>query len=338
MAVKVISPRFRWPANAPKENKLVELIDVTIFDGSQALFDLLASRSKEVFLTNITAEKVFIAPRTRFLYILKGKMLDIVIPTNVEMNLEELYISDVPLTRLPRNLINLKRLIHLDLVNLMLKTLDMTSFSGMMISTLDIEKMGSVITSSRFSKLDNLTELTIENSRLGVNFDRLIAPALNTIDLGHNKLRSIPSSLTKINKNIGNVFITDNDLQTLPLDVFIGFNSLVQLFAFSNSISKIVVDKLKSLPELSVLDLENNRLTEIDALSKVALPNLYTLSLKGNRIKSLKPVAQWATLQFVYLQENPIECRWVRATDLVNSDWSRKPHIQIDRDMCGEVR
>ncbi|XP_055611810.1 leucine-rich repeat protein SHOC-2-like [Uranotaenia lowii] len=338
IALRSISPRFRWPSNVPESNKVIELANLTIPEPSQNLFDLLASKGDGFFLTNVTTEKIYISANSKVLLISKGDVSDFVIPNDVDMSLEELYISNVPLKRLPQNLVALDKLQYLSLNNLMLKILDLSIFSGLKISAIDINGMGSKVMCSVNAKLDNLTEFSIRNSSLSVDFTQFAAPLLKPFDLGSNKLRSIPKSLAIFKSNITNLFISNNELKQLEMDFFLGFNNLWLLYATSCSISKIVVKKLKALPKLETLNLENNQLTEIVALSKVALPNLSVITLKRNLIKKFRTVPQWPKLQFVHLQDNPIDCGWARASGALKTNWTSQPHFGISVGMCSVSR
>jgi Leucine-rich repeat (LRR) protein len=135
------------------------------------------------------------------------------------------------------------------------------------------------------------------------------APTLLTLNIGFNKLSSMPSLIGMLNQ-LTCLDFRNNSLSTLPKEMSLllrlqdlilsmnqfseiphclaGLPKLTNLIANDNKIQRIDVGLLQALPSLSCLDLTNNSVDAVPA-ELGFLPNLKSLKLEGNAFKIPRP-------------------------------------------------
>ncbi|XP_067110381.1 leucine-rich repeats and immunoglobulin-like domains protein 3 [Osmerus mordax] len=106
------------------------------------------------------------------------------------------------------------------------------------------------------------------------------------LDLSHNKLQTIDSSLFSNLRHLTEIKLNNNELETIP-DFGPHALNITTLTLANNRIRKISQEQLSALQGLLTLDLSNNNIVEIKADSFPVL-QLRNLFLNNNRISSLE--------------------------------------------------
>lgn len=88
-------------------------------------------------------------------------------------------------------------------------------------------------------------------------------PKLETLDLTHNELESIPEDALFDLKNLVDFFIDNNNIKALPAKLLSHASDLQRLRASNNSIVMLEADLFKATPILKIVALANNKLQKI---------------------------------------------------------------------------
>uniref|UniRef100_A0A4W3JIL3 Leucine-rich repeats and immunoglobulin-like domains 3 n=1 Tax=Callorhinchus milii TaxID=7868 RepID=A0A4W3JIL3_CALMI len=125
------------------------------------------------------------------------------------------------------------------------------------------------------------------------------------LDLSHNRLTSINSSLFNHLHSLQEIKISHNQLTAIP-DFGAVAPNLTLLSLSNNKINEVHPDQLKQFQSLETLDLSNNHILELKAFPHLQLRNLY---INSNKITSFEPGAfdnLSNTLQVLKLNRNKI--------------------------------
>ncbi|XP_070557532.1 leucine-rich repeat-containing protein 4-like isoform X2 [Ptychodera flava] len=115
-------------------------------------------------------------------------------------------------------------------------------------------------------------------------FDRL--SNVRVIDLSKNSIDSVTHALDGLN-SLENLNLAENQLETLPNDVFNSLSSLQVLTLNGNRISTITPSTFDPTPQLRKLYLSNNQLTDLKEHMFKNLVNLVQLELDWNEISTI---------------------------------------------------
>uniref|UniRef100_A0AAQ5XKI3 Ig-like domain-containing protein n=1 Tax=Amphiprion ocellaris TaxID=80972 RepID=A0AAQ5XKI3_AMPOC len=106
------------------------------------------------------------------------------------------------------------------------------------------------------------------------------------LDLSHNKLQVLDSSLFSNLQHLSEMKLNHNELEAIP-DLGPYASNITTLILANNRITRISEKQLRPFLALETLDLSNNNIVEIKANSFPALP-LKNMFLNNNRISSLE--------------------------------------------------
>lgn len=154
-------------------------------------------------------------------------------------------------------------------------------------------------------KNGNIPELSVKDY-IAIN-DKTLVTKDNKIDFDEQGLTSL-EGLNEI-PHIASVKIldlSDNQLTTVPANIFNGFTNLEQLRLDDNKITKLSANTFSGLTALYRLFLQNNMLSNLDAGTFNDLTNIESIDLSNNKLKNL-PSIILRTLQYLYLNDNELE-------------------------------
>ncbi|XP_063073419.1 leucine-rich repeats and immunoglobulin-like domains protein 3 [Engraulis encrasicolus] len=108
---------------------------------------------------------------------------------------------------------------------------------------------------------------------------------IEQLDLSHNKLQSLDSSLLWKLQHLREIKLNNNELESIP-DLGPVAGNVTTLFLANNKISRVSAEHLRAMVSLETLDLSNNNLAELrnGSLPPLPIKNLY---LNNNRISLL---------------------------------------------------
>ena len=142
----------------------------------------------------------------------------------------------------------------------------MSQSSGLIEKLLIFKQNVQFLPSNLAEKLPNLTEITIEKSKL---------------------LEITQESFTNL-KLLTSIKIVGNNLRTISEHSFDDNVNLQKLNLTSNRIKAIANNTFSSLINLEVLDLSHNRLTSVDTVNFAVLVSMQVLKLNDNKLRDLK--------------------------------------------------
>ena len=105
------------------------------------------------------------------------------------------------------------------------------------------------------------------------------------------------------------LILSDNQLQTLPANIFNGLNSLIQLILANNQLQTLPANIFNSLQSLQYLYLDSNQLQTLPDNVFRDLNNLETISLNNNQLQTL-PANTFnglRSLKYLYLNNNQLQ-------------------------------
>ncbi|XP_053718209.1 leucine-rich repeats and immunoglobulin-like domains protein 3 [Synchiropus splendidus] len=106
------------------------------------------------------------------------------------------------------------------------------------------------------------------------------------LDLSHNKLQTLDSTLFSNLQHLSEIKLNHNELEEIP-DLGPASSNITTLILANNKIARISMEQLQPFLALETLDLSNNNIVDVKAKSFPSLP-LKNLFLNNNRISSLE--------------------------------------------------
>jgi hypothetical protein len=147
-----------------------------------------------------------------------------------------------------------------------------------------------------------------------IDFDLMPKPTVQlgklTLDLSDTDISDL-SGLTNI-PNITNIEVlnlNNNQIATIPHDIFMGFNKLKELSLAHNQIEALPSHSFHNLIHLKTLYLNNNKIKDLDKNAFWGLKNLRWLRLNGNQMTSFDLqafVELNKNIKLINLNNNPI--------------------------------
>ncbi|KAM6093851.1 leucine-rich repeats and immunoglobulin-like domains protein 3 [Chlamydotis macqueenii] len=153
------------------------------------------------------------------------------------------------------------------------------------------------------------------------------------LDLSHNKLSSIKTSLLDHLHSLREVKLNNNELETIP-DLGPASANITLLSLTSNKIANILSEHLKPFQNLETLDLSNNNISELKVSSFPSLQLKY-LYINSNRITSMEPGTfdnLSTTLQVLKLNRNKISAIPQKMFKL-----SHLQHLELNRNKIKKI-
>ena len=100
----------------------------------------------------------------------------------------------------------------------------------------------------------------------------------------------------------------NNNLTTLPADIFSGLSNLRDLYIQNNKLNSLPEDVFSSLSSIRQLNLHSNQLTSLPKNLFSGLPSLTQIFLNDNKLTTLDPdiFSNVSTLKYLYLNNNSL--------------------------------
>ena len=111
--------------------------------------------------------------------------------------------------------------------------------------------------------------------------------SLTELGLGDNDLSTLPDDVFEPLTALTGLYLNTNDLTTLPAGVFAGLTALTELYLFDNALSTLPAGVFAGLTALTILDLIDNDLTTLPAGVFAGLTALTELYLDANDLSTL---------------------------------------------------
>lgn len=112
-----------------------------------------------------------------------------------------------------------------------------------------------------FENMTNIQWLRIRVPKIQLPADLLLPLTnLDTLELGHNKIETIPSGFFRSQQKLKHLIFWGNNLRKLPKDSFDGLQSVKDLDLSANGLETLDADLLKPLTDLEELNLSSNNL------------------------------------------------------------------------------
>uniref|UniRef100_A0A3B5AC49 Leucine rich repeats and immunoglobulin like domains 3 n=1 Tax=Stegastes partitus TaxID=144197 RepID=A0A3B5AC49_9TELE len=153
------------------------------------------------------------------------------------------------------------------------------------------------------------------------------------LDLSHNKLQVLDSSLFSNLQHLSEIKLNHNELEAIP-DLGPYASNITTLILANNRITRISEEQLRPFLALETLDLSNNNIVEVKANSFPALP-LKNMFLNNNRISSLETgcfTNLSNTLQVLRLNRNRLSSIPAKIFQLPNLQ-----HLELSRNRVRRV-
>uniref|UniRef100_A0A3P8TLW8 Leucine-rich repeats and immunoglobulin-like domains 3 n=1 Tax=Amphiprion percula TaxID=161767 RepID=A0A3P8TLW8_AMPPE len=153
------------------------------------------------------------------------------------------------------------------------------------------------------------------------------------LDLSHNKLQVLDSSLFSNLQHLSEMKLNHNELEAIP-DLGPYASNITTLILANNRITRISEKQLRPFLALETLDLSNNNIVEIKANSFPALP-LKNMFLNNNRISSLETgcfTNLSDTLQVLRLNRNRLSTIPAKIFQLPNLQ-----HLELSRNRVRRI-
>nr|XP_060503587.1 platelet glycoprotein Ib alpha chain [Panthera onca] len=156
--------------------------------------------------------------------------------------------------------------------------------------------------------LTRLAQLHLSQSQLThLQVDGTL-PALETLDVSHNKLRSLPP-LGRALPALNTLDASFNELTSLPPGALDGLSQLHELYLRGNKLKTLPPGLLAPTARLRKLSLADNKLNELPPGLLDGLEELDTLYLQGNWLRTIpKNFFGDLLLPFAFLHSNPWYC------------------------------
>ncbi|KAL2765696.1 platelet glycoprotein Ib alpha chain precursor [Daubentonia madagascariensis] len=133
-------------------------------------------------------------------------------------------------------------------------------------------------------------------------------PLLETLDISHNKLKSLPP-LGLALPALTTLDVSFNQLTSLSPGALDGLSQLHELYLRKNNLKTLPPGLLAPTPQLKKLNLANNKLTELPSGLLDGLEELDTLYLQENSLHTIpKGFFGNLLLPFAFLHSNPWYC------------------------------
>ncbi|EHB13557.1 Platelet glycoprotein Ib alpha chain [Heterocephalus glaber] len=154
----------------------------------------------------------------------------------------------------------------------------------------------------------HLTQLYLDHTELTSLQTDAILPSLKTLDISHNKLKTLPSLGLAV-PALNTLDVSFNQLTLLSPDALAGLSQLHELSLQGNKLKTLPPGLLASTSQLKKLNLANNQLNELPPGLLNGLEELDTLFLQSNWLCTIpKGFFGNLLLPFVFLHSNLWHC------------------------------
>ncbi|XP_045745977.2 platelet glycoprotein Ib alpha chain [Mirounga angustirostris] len=167
--------------------------------------------------------------------------------------------------------------------------------------------LGTFSTAS-VASMTQLAELYLRRSQLTKLQTDGALPRLETLDVSHNKLKSLPF-LGRALPALTTLDVSYNELTALPPGALDGLSRLHELYLRGNKLKTLPPGLLRPVAQLRKLNLADNKLNELPPGLLDGLGELDTLYLQGNWLRTIpKGFFGDLLLPFAFLHNNPWAC------------------------------
>ncbi|XP_013198100.1 toll-like receptor 7 [Amyelois transitella] len=215
--------------------------------------------------------------------------------------LAEITINNCKILRLPGNVFEglrgLKTLrirsMNTDWNNNKELELSLGAFNGLReLHTLDLAYNNiRKIPSDLFCALENIISLNLTRNKIKfvdeLGFGHKCGSTLQTIDLSHNDIMSLPADSEILHlRRLTQLFLQDNKISELPVDVFSDLLSLKVVNLSDNAINYLPEGLFHNTREIREIYMQNNELEALPKRIFNRLEQLLVLDLSANKLKS----------------------------------------------------
>ncbi|XP_025720211.2 platelet glycoprotein Ib alpha chain [Callorhinus ursinus] len=167
--------------------------------------------------------------------------------------------------------------------------------------------LGTFSTAS-VASLTQLAQLYLRQSQLTTLHTDGVLPQLETLDVSHNKLKSLPL-LGQALPALTTLDASYNELTALSPGALNGLSRLHELYLRGNKLRTLPPGLLRPVAQLRKLNLADNKLNELPPGLLDGLGELDTLYLQGNWLRTIpKGFFGDLLLPFAFLHNNPWAC------------------------------
>jgi hypothetical protein len=176
----------------------------------------------------------------------------------------------------------------------------------------------TLISNFSFGYMLNLIELYLANNMIQfievkafyIDEKSYVGPGLlEKLDLSHNRLESINSTIFSYLTNLRYLVLNNNLLKSIDVNSFYGVNYLISLDVSMNQLDRLDFLRNKNFSYMRYLKLSHNRLEYINASAFANLKSLKQLDLSSNKIRGLSDCAFYGiqeTIKKITLNYNNI--------------------------------
>ncbi|XP_052895935.1 leucine-rich repeat protein SHOC-2-like [Anopheles moucheti] len=235
--------------------------------------------------------------------------LDVLV-NNPKLNILSLWSNQIrqlfPITSPPKQGLTLA---IIDLSNNQLERLDMSFFVHMP----DLERLN--IQANRIVRIEatapvtyaSLLRLDVKSNKISsLDTRNLTLPSLTSFYVDDNALTEIPTRWGSLPK-LHYVGFDRNNLKQIDMSAFGQFQNLTQIYISENNIQTIRTSSPITLPKLDMIVFENNRIASVN-FTGCNFPELNLISLMNNLLTTVPPLFQRFPKTRMSVEWNPIKC------------------------------
>ncbi|KAL8566292.1 hypothetical protein ACOMHN_028949 [Nucella lapillus] len=269
-----------------------------------------------LMVLNLSHNTIYMLPKKSFLSQYHLKVLDLSsngmreLPFQVfsslitlkELNLANNSIADVDQTTFT----GLRSLVKLDFSDNFLRFIPEQAFATVSsLQRLDLSRNRlAVIGNNAFNRMGSLVRVYLGDNRLHTIPSMSGLDRLEEVDLGHNNLTSLPSTMFTGLRNLSKVVLRGNGFHTLSTKIFHDCRQLRHLDLAHNQLPGLSPMHFVNVDNLQYLDLSHNDVFTIGTMFKNI--RLRTLLLSNNRLQKLLRGDVSSTLEVLDVSNNQI--------------------------------
>ncbi|KAE9553817.1 hypothetical protein FO519_002987 [Halicephalobus sp. NKZ332] len=226
-----------------------------------------------------------------------------------------LILERIDIPHLPANYFSGLYIKRLDLIGNGMQSVDGEAFAGLGTTLLELHIQKNNLTrvpAAALSKLNSLLRLDLSENNLHSLEEIDTLPALTKmydLNLARNKISNIHRQFFEANKQyLQTINLGHNHLKSVPESALRGFRKLMALHLHNNRLEKLEKMSFMNLPVLNLLNLASNKIESMDRQALVNVPKLRYLYLTDNRLRSILPYQfiSFEQLEMIDLSNNMV--------------------------------
>ncbi|EDS32891.1 leucine rich protein [Culex quinquefasciatus] len=243
-----------------------------------------------LFITNTNISQILVPPTLKKLTLFSTNYDQFVLESNVEYQLEKISLYDMQLEEFPKDMHLLRKLNLITGHRVALKTLDMSSLSG--ITNLKIIKVPE----------GNISSVRLSGS---VNL-----PSLTNLELPNNKLGEVPDGMQKLSA-LQVIDLSLNRITFLEMSCFNGLEHLQKLDLSYNPLTRISSLATVKLPNLETLSFMACHLDQLNVLHW-EMSTMKVLNVGGNNLHQIENLqGRFREGLELHVGINNWDCHWL---------------------------